>query len=203
VRRVAVSGQPEGIVAAFGAIWVVRQQAGALSRISPDGRLDATYRIGREPRLVAAGKSALFVSDHGSGTVTRVDPTTGQRRTSGHLCDGPQDLVPYAGTLWVSCTAGDEVIAVDERTMTVTGRVKVPGEPDGLDATGGHLRVVTTSGPTLYELDADPHAPKVTSTTKLGSAAPLQDRANDDLIVTGSTAWVSSFADGAVLRASA
>jgi len=197
VRRVAVSGQPEGIVAAFGAIWVVRQQARALSRIASDGRITSTYRVGQEPRLVAAGANALFVSDYRAGTVTRVDPRTGTTRTSARLCPGAQDMAVSGTTLLVSCTAGDEVLAVDPDSLRVTGRVAVSGEPDGLDVSGDRLTVVATKGPTVYEID--PKRRAITRRTELGHQLPLGDRANDDVVVSGGTAWVSSFADGTVV----
>ena len=192
VRRVRVAGQPEGLVAAFGGVWVVRQQARALTRIAADGALGPTYHLGDEPRLVTANPQYLFASNFTSGTVTRIDPLRAAVRTSPYLCSGAQDLAVLGQTLWVSCTPGNTVAAVDIDTMRETGHVEVSGEPDALRVVGSKLYVVTTSGPTLIELNPDPQHPSTSGVTKLGTAPALADIANVDAVNFRGQWWVSS-----------
>jgi sugar lactone lactonase YvrE len=199
VRRVKVGGQPEGLVAAFGAVWVVRQEARLLTRISRQGQVGPSYHLGAEPRLVTASSTALFVSNFLDGTVTRVDPTSGAHRTSGLICTGAQGLAVSGAILWITCTPSDKVVAVDTQTLRTTGEVTVPGEPDAIRLVGAGLYVVTTAGPTLVRIDADSKRPKVLSTTRLGDAAPLQDQANVDAVMTGGRWWVSSPSQNKVL----
>jgi DNA-binding beta-propeller fold protein YncE len=125
VRTVAVPGQPEGIVSAFGAVWVVRQQARKLTRISPAGTVGPSYPLGSEPRLVTASGTNLFVADVTDGTITRIDPKSGRRTVSKQVCDGAQDLADAGGTLWVTCTRSDTVVAVDEQSLRVTHKVTI------------------------------------------------------------------------------
>lgn len=192
VRRVHTPGQPEGLVAAFGGVWVVRQLARLLTRIADDGTVGPSYRLGEEPRLVTADAHHLFASNFADGTVTRIDPGSGAARTSSHLCRGAQDLAVLDSTLWVSCTPDDTVVAVDIGTMRETGSVKITGEPDVLRVDGSALYVVTTNGPTLVGIDPDPRHPAVESSNPLGTAPPLGDIANVDAVKFHGDWWVSS-----------
>lgn len=199
VHRVSVSGQPEGITAAFGAIWVVRQAARKLTRISPEGTLGPSYPLGSEPRLVAAGTAELFVADPVDGTITRIDPHRGTRTVSAKVCDGAQDLVDASGTLWVACTSSDRVVGVDEKTLHVTARLRVAGEPDGERVVDGTLYVVATTGPTLYQVRIRSN-PAIERKRVLGEAFALHDSANVDLALTAGRVWVSSISENKVLN---
>jgi outer membrane protein assembly factor BamB len=191
-HRVAVPGQPEGIVSAFGAVWVVRQQARQLTRISPTGQLGTSYSLGAEPRLVTASSTDLFVADVTDGTITRIDPKTGRRTVSKQVCDGAQDMADAHGTLWVTCTRSDRVVAVDEQSLQVTHQLTVKNEPDGIRGADGHVFIVTTGGPTVYELPADGTG-QVERRAVLGKGGELFDQANDDLAVAGGVIWVSDY----------
>ena len=199
VYRVPVLGQPEGIAAAFGAIWVVRQAAHKLTRLSSNGTVGASYPLGPEPRLVASSAHDLFVADVVDGTITRIDPSTGARTVSGKVCDGAQDVVDASGTLWVACTSSDRVVGVDETTLHVTARLHVGGEPDGERIAAGALYLVATTGPTIYRVRIGPH-PAIEQKRVLGKALPLEDTANDDLVVTAGRIWVSSYAQNEMLN---
>jgi len=190
VHRIRVPGQPEGIVAAFGAVWVVRQQARLLTRVTPT-HVGPSYHLGDEPRLVNADGNHLFASNFGDGTITRVDPRSGGVKTSRRLCTGPQDLVVEFGVVWVTCTPDNVVLAVNSRTLKPIGKVAVAGEPDAI-AIGSTVFVVTTSGPTLIELNEDAHKPAIVDRTPLGEAIPLGDRANVDAALVNGQWWVSS-----------
>ena len=198
VRRVRVPGQPEGLVSAFGAVWVVRQQARLLTRITASG-VGPSYHLGDEPRLVTASDSALFASNFGDGTITRLDPTSGRTTTSDELCTGPQDMVAIDDVLWVACTPDNEVITVDARRLHKLGDVSIDGEPDALFYDGVQLYVVTTAGPTIVELNKDPRHPAALHRKSLGEAAPLFDQANVDALRVAGSWWVSSPSENRVL----
>jgi len=191
VHRLRVAGQPEGIVSAFGSIWVVRQQARRLTPLTPTG-LGRSYHLGDEPRLVVADRHYLFVSNFGDGTVTRVQPHSDAVKTSRRLCTGPQGMVATRGVLWVACTPDDAVIAVDIRTLRPLGKVEVSGEPDAIRLVGSTVFVVTTAGPTLVEISGEATDPEIVRRTALGEAIPLGDRANVDAVHTKAHWWVSS-----------
>lgn len=192
VRSVAVGGQPEGVVWAFGRIWVVQQKARRLLELTRTGSVEHRISVGREPRLVTANGSALFVSDYKTGRVSRIDPATRTVTTSPHLCAGAQGMVPSGSVLWVTCTPADEVVTVSVRTLRPLGRASVSGEPDAITIHDGQPYVAGTAGPRLVELSSAPRAPAVMSVSVLGHDLPLADTANVDLLMQGSRFWISS-----------
>ena len=192
-RRVDVPGQPEGIVSAFGAVWVVRQEARKLTRVSPTGKVGPSYPLGSEPRLVTASASHLFVADVTDGTITRIDPKSGQRTVSEQVCDGAQNLADDDGRLWVTCTRSDTVVAVDEQTLRVTRSLTIKGEPDGIvRAPGGGLLVLATTGPTVYQLGPERPLTPLREAV-LGHAGALLDQANVELGVVNDRVWASDY----------
>lgn len=193
VHRTPLPGQPEGLAPMAGGVWVVRQKARLLTEVHTDGTLGRSFQLGSEPRLVSAGRLGLFVTDFKDGTVTRVDPHTGARVVSRRLCAGPQGLSEEAGTMWIACTSSDEVVAVDEQTLEVLGRTRVANEPDAVRTEGSRLYVLSTAGPTLQQLLPKPGSAQVVRTRRLSDAPPLDDRANVDLLVTGTKIWASSY----------
>ncbi|MBV1850262.1 Vgb family protein [Catellatospora tritici] len=190
---------PEGVAVGLGSVWLVRQDAGMLSRLDRTGRKVADIRITGGPRLVTVGGGQVWVSSYGAGTLTRVD-ASGKAETSPKLCDGAQGLLVRGDVVWVTCTGGGEVVAVDAASLRVLGRVAVAGEPDAVFAVGERLFVVATQGPTVLELSTDPATPKELRRTVLGGARPLRDAANVDAVVVGGQLWVSSVSQDGIYR---
>ena len=191
-RRVALSGEPEGVGVGFGSVWVVRQGAHDLTRLDRNGTILGATPLGAMPRLVAFGPSYVWTSDYADGTLTRVDPNGGPVRTTVRLCEGAQGMVVDAGIVWVTCTKSGEVVALDEATLDVRGRVAVSGEPDAIRLVDGRLWVAATRGPTLVEISVNPSAPAVLGSWQISENSALQDRANVDLVVFDGRGWISS-----------
>jgi outer membrane protein assembly factor BamB len=191
-RRVALNGEPEGVGVGFGSVWVVRQGAHDLTRLDRNGTILGATPLGAMPRLVAFGPSYVWTSDYADGTVTRVDPNGGPARTTVRLCEGAQGMVVNAGIVWVTCTKSGEVVALDEATLDVRGRIAVTGEPDAIRLVDGRLWVAATRGPTLVEISVNPSAPAVLGSWQVAENTPLQDRANVDLVVLDGRGWLSS-----------
>ena len=191
-RRVALTGEPEGVGVGFGSVWVVRQGAHDLTRLDRNGTILGATPLGAMPRLLAFGPSYVWTSDYADGTLTRVDPNGGPARTTVRLCEGAQGMVVNAGIVWVTCTKSGEVVALDEATLDVRGRVAVSGEPDAIRLVDGRLWVAATRGPTLVEISVDPSAPAVLGSWQIAENSALRDQANVDLVVLDGQGWISS-----------
>lgn len=192
VHDVELGGGPEGIAVGFDSVWVVRQDARVLTQLDRTGQKIGDVPVGTMPRLLAIGSTQVWVTDFGAGTLTRVDPAAGTAQTSAVLCPGAQGVTVNAGVVWLTCTTSNQVLAVDEETMTVRGRVTVPGEPDAIAVVHDRVWVAATDGPTLVELSLNPDAPAVLSQRRLADDAPLRDRAKVDLAALASHLWVSA-----------
>jgi virginiamycin B lyase len=100
---IELGGGPEGIGVGFGSVWVVRQDAKVLTQLDRTGTKIGDVAVGTTPRLLAFGRTHVWVSDFGAGTVTRVDPAAGTTQTSAVLCQGAQGLAVDAGVVWLTC----------------------------------------------------------------------------------------------------
>src|SRR5262245_750662 len=199
-HTVRLGDGPEGVAVGHGAVWVVRQDAAKLTRLSKTGKVLGHTPLGEQPRLVAIGPDHVWVANFGAGTLTRIRPDGSGAKTTGKICDGAQGIAVGAGVVWVTCTTGDEVVAVDAATLRVRGRLQVEDEPDAIRLLDRHPGVVSTAGPTLVQIDPDPDAPAELDRIPLGDAPALLDQGNGDLTATGHALWVSSFGEDRVYR---
>jgi len=73
VKRVRTPGQPSGVLAAAGAVWVsMDDRAGVIQYDARDGRVLARYHVGAEPRTLAKAYGAVWVADQGDDAVGRL-----------------------------------------------------------------------------------------------------------------------------------
>ena len=118
---VRVGGEPVGIAAADGLIWVSGGSSGTVTAIDrATRRVAATVQVGGQLGSVAttADGSAVWVSDFGGGSVVRIDPvrhTVAQRIAVGGR---PTALIAQLdGALWVGNLDG-YVARVDPSSQT-------------------------------------------------------------------------------------
>lgn len=197
-RLLEVGAEPEGITAGFDPLWVVLQAGGQLARIDPtSGEVLLTLDVGSGPRLVIAGGTSIWVSDFTAGTVVRVDPTTGTVTTSEEICDGPKGMAEVGDVLWVACSRSNELVGMAVEDLSVRERIDAAGTPDAL-AVGaeGAVVVALREGPALRLLDTE--AVELGAATVLSDAPELFDQANIDVLVEGSTVWLSSHGEETV-----
>jgi hypothetical protein len=209
--------RPAGLAWAGGSLWVASAGGNEVVRVDPAaGRPVARIPVPGTPLRLAATDTAVWVAAFRAGRVLAIDLAGNQVVHDVEVGDQPEGVAVGFGLIWVvrqtarqlvrldpwvTCTTGNEVVAVDERTMAVRGRVPVPGEPDGIRVTGADVRVVATTGPTLVRLAGKPDAPEILDSRPLGDAPALADQGNDDLVPAGDTIAVSAFNAGRVYLA--
>ena len=199
VRSATVGDQPEGIAVYRRRLFVVQQARGALIEVDPaTGRRLHGWLVGGEPRLVTAGPDALYVGDNAGGRVARVDAASGRVDRSKAVCAGVQDLQVAGGTVWAACMTDQKVVGLDPGTLRVTASVATAGDPDGIDVgPGGDLVVSGQDGPRLTSVPTDGGKPRLLT---VGTTGRLYDEANDDVLVVGSTAYLSDYTGNTVSR---
>lgn len=142
---IPLGSAPAGLAAGDHAIWVTSGQSGLLLRVGPGAnRVSHAYLLGGSPAGVAVGAGSVWVADSG-GTVTRLNPATGQLRRI-YAGAGSAGVAYADGAVWVAGGAGGSISRIDPQTGAVR-RVHVGNQPAGLAAAGG--RVLATVLPSL------------------------------------------------------
>lgn len=115
VKRYQVGGSPERIAVGADAAWVSNDE-NLVSRIDLATGSVRRIGVGREPRGIAVSPSAVWVACSLDGTLTRLDPATGDVVGKPVAVGANPSAVTIDGTTaWVSLLAEDAVARVDFR----------------------------------------------------------------------------------------
>jgi streptogramin lyase len=191
VSKVQVGGQPCGVLAAAGSVWVTDAGAGTLKRIDPrTHRVTATRPVSPQACELTEGFGSLWVSTQ-SGVLDRVDPATG--RVLKHIPVGAGSYEPVVafGRVWVSNRNGASISEIDPATNRVVATVATPGmQPGGLVEAGGALWVGNDSGGATELARLDPRSRRLTPVP--GASRP------SFVAAAAGRVWVASEDEGTV-----
>jgi YVTN family beta-propeller protein len=111
----------------------------ALSLLGGDGaEVSAPIPIGAAPLRVAAGPEGVWVTSKADGTLTRLDPESGDPLGEPiRLGTGISGVAVGEGSVWVTDPPHGELLRIDPASGTVTQRIEVGGRP-GAIAFGGY-----------------------------------------------------------------
>jgi DNA-binding beta-propeller fold protein YncE len=150
--------------------------------------------IGSPPLRIATSRDAIWVASETDGTLTKLDPESGERIAPvAWLGSAAYGVAVGAGAVWVSDPARGEVLKVSTKTMRVIGRVEVGGRPGPIVFGGGRVWVADQDGAGIAAINAT-GANRVYRRGLPPRAAPLR-------LATGAGGlWVSSASTGTVSR---
>ncbi|HEU4599812.1 MAG TPA: protein kinase, partial [Solirubrobacterales bacterium] len=137
---------------------------------SDDPQVSAPIAIGTPPLRLDAGPQAVWVTSERDGTLTRLDPETGE------VIGRPRDLgVGVAGVAvggkwtWATNARRGELLRLDPRSGRVLKTIDVPGEPSAIalgggrvwlaDAGGEGITAVNSEGGIVYRRGLPPQSP--------------------------------------------
>jgi YVTN family beta-propeller protein len=170
--RVHTGGQPCGVVAAAGSVWVTDAAAGQLLRINPTtSAVVQRTPLDRTPCELVFGYGALWVATQ-SDVLDRVDPATG--RVVARIEVGTMSYEPLVafGSVWVSNRNSRSISQVEPRTNKVMRTIALPGlQPGGLAQTGQQLVVGNDTGGDNKLATIDPRSGVVRGLTAGGRPA--------------------------------
>ena len=163
-RRTAIrtGGQPTGIVATAGGLWV-----GLGGQVTEAGttytvvRIDAAsavvtdwLNVGQRPTWTASDGTDVWLSDAGNNSVIRADPVARKVIDSQPLgASVPLDGDVAAGSVWIP-DKGGRLYRIDPVSGKVTGRFESGvGVPFVISGSGGTLWVVDYSGTDVVRLE--------------------------------------------------
>jgi DNA-binding beta-propeller fold protein YncE len=140
--------------------------------------VSSPVEVGKRPLRVAAGGEAIWVASGGDGTLTRLDPNSGQ--VVGRpieLGSGISGVAVGSKWVWVTDPGQGELLRVDPRTRHVR-RIQLGGKPGAIALGGGRVWVadeggagvtaVNPEGANVYRAGLPPHASPLRLATGAG-----------------------------------
>ncbi|MGE0068314.1 MAG: protein kinase [Solirubrobacterales bacterium] len=111
--------------------------------------------IGSAPLRIAAGSEAIWVTSEKDGTLTKLDPASGEPVGKPfQLGVGISGVAVGAGSVWVSDGAAGKLLRVDPKTGAVSKRIGVGGSPGAVVFGDGRVWVADTEGAGITAVDA-------------------------------------------------
>jgi YVTN family beta-propeller protein len=127
--------RPHGLaVGPDGSLWVTAEGSGSVLRLDPRSlEVVRAYPTGQEiTHMLALSRdgSRVFTANIGSGSVSRIDVTTGQVATvpTGPGAEGIA-LSPDGREVWAASREADEIVILDARSLKERGRVRTCSFP--------------------------------------------------------------------------
>jgi len=148
-------------------------------------------RVGASPVAVAVGEGGVWTADNASGTVTRIDPTTGRvRGGTTPAGEGPLAIAVGEGAVWVASGEG-AVRRIDPATGRAGDPIPVE-DPAGIAAGEGAVWVTSRGNGSVTVID--PRTESLSGEPIPVGAAPV------DIATGEGGVWVANTADGTVSR---
>jgi len=115
-----------------GSLWVVEDETARMMRLDgATGALLKDFKVGNRPLEPIAGLGAVWSENFADGTVTRVDPATGDVVATIVIPQfnggGPRDLAIGASLLWAVDPGVSTMVGIDPATNTVAKEVGLSG----------------------------------------------------------------------------
>jgi serine/threonine-protein kinase len=177
-----------GVAVAIGLAFLVSTLLGG------DGvNVSAPIPVGAAPLRVATASDAIWVTSEPDGTLTRLDPESGEPVGDPlKLGAGISGVAVGAGSVWVSDPPHGEVLRIDPDAAKVVKTIEVGGSPGPIAFGGDRVWVADEDGAGISAIDAG--SGEITRRGVKPHAAPLR------LAVGAGGLWVSSASTGNVRR---
>jgi len=143
-----IGGRATAWIAAGALVFVLAIVAAVLFLLLGDDgpQVSAPVKIGAPPLRLDAGPKAVWVTSEKDGTVTRLDPETGEVVGSPHRLEkGVAGVAVGSNWTWVTNPRQGVLLRLDRFSGKVLKRIRLVGEPGPL-ALGGHRVWVADEG---------------------------------------------------------
>ncbi len=133
--------------------------------------VSAPIEVGTPPLRVAAGAKAVWVTSEKDGTLTRLDPESGEVLFARKLGTGISGVAIGSNWTWATNSRTGKLLRLDPKSGRVLKRIDLAGEPGPLalgggrvwvaDEGGGGITAVNAESARLYRSGLPPQAPKL------------------------------------------
>jgi len=165
-----------------------------LSLVGGDGvDVSEPIAVGAPPLRIAAAADAIWVSSELDGTLTQLDPESGEPVGEPiQLGSGISGVAVGAGSVWVTDPPRGEILRLDPTTGRVVRTIAVGGRPGPIAFGGDRVWVADEGGAGVTAVNAG--SGEIFKRGLVPHAAPLR------LAVGAGGLWVTSASTGAVRR---
>jgi sugar lactone lactonase YvrE len=148
------------------------------------GTVSAIYKVGGSHGGLAADSSGhVWVSDYGSGAVTKLRASDGTVVGTYSVGLSPMGVAYDGANVWVANQGSDSVTKLKASDGTVVGTYSVGRKPQGVAFDGANIWVANWGGSTVTKLRAS-------DGTVVGTYTVISPHA---LVFDGTNIWVTSF----------
>jgi DNA-binding beta-propeller fold protein YncE/predicted Ser/Thr protein kinase len=156
--------------------------------------VSAPIAIGQPPLRITADGQGAWVTSERDGTVTRLDPATGDKLRQVALRPGISGIAIGSKWLWVTDPRRHELLRLDPKTLRQKQAIPIPGAPGpiALSANPGRVWVADEDGSGIAVVNAE--SGRRIRTQLPPQAAPLR------LAVGAGGLWASSSSTASVRR---
>ena len=187
---IKAGGEPGGIAAGAGAVWVTDTASDLVLRIGRDGRSVDRIPIGHRPTGIAVGDGQVWVVNQLDRTVSEINPRALRQVGTAQVGNGAGAIAFAHGSVWVANKTDYTLSRIDPESGEVT-TIPLAGEPGGMAAGKQGIWVSSTSTGQLLLVDADSNA--VSQSIPIGNGP-------QGVAVGGGSVWVANTPDGTVTR---
>jgi DNA-binding beta-propeller fold protein YncE len=153
--------------------------------------VSAPIAVGAPPLRLAVGPETVWVTSAPDGTLTGIDPESGQVRLRMRIGRGASGVAIGAGSVWVSNPRTGDVLRIDP-IEGVTARISVGGRPGAIVFGGDRLWVADEDGAGVTAINAQ--GDRVVKRGIAPHATPLR------LAFGAGAVWVSSASTASIRR---
>ena len=187
---IKAAGEPGGIAAGAGAVWVTDTASDLLLRITDNGRSVDRIPVGHRPTGVAVGAGQVWVVNQLDRTVSEVNPQALRVVRPIQVGNGAGAIAFGHGSVWVANATDYSLSRIDPESGHVK-TIPLAGAPGGIAASQRGMWVSSASTGQLLLVDARTNS--VTQSVPIGNGP-------QGVAVGGGAVWVANTPDGTVSR---
>jgi ABC-type transport system substrate-binding protein/DNA-binding SARP family transcriptional activator/streptogramin lyase len=187
---IKAGGEPGGIAAGAGAVWVTDTASDLVLRIDSDGRSVDRIPVGHRPTGIAVGDGEVWVVNQLDRTVSEINPQALRQVGTIQVGTGAGAIAFGHGSIWVANATDYTLSRIDPNSGAVT-TIPLAGEPGGIAAGDRGIWVSSTSTGQLLLVDPDSNA--VSQSISIGNGP-------QGVAVGGGSVWIANTPDGTVTR---
>lgn len=111
--------------------------------------------VGTPPLRIAAGGNAVWVTSERDGTLTRLDPETGEVLRVRELGVGVSGIAIGGKWNWATDSRGGALLRLDPRSGEILKSIDVPGKPGPIALGGGRVWLAVQAGRGITAVNAE------------------------------------------------